>query len=107
MLHLIPPSITRVLVAATANRWSQSLIERGVSMAQNLQGIGSGGNVASSGEVAVLSKFKSRISPGRDLCIFDVGANSGQFLIQASAALKGRRFQIHSFEPSQEAFQRL
>ena len=80
-----------------------SLLERTVALALYLQGIGSGAKVNSSGEAAVLSKLGSQ----KDLCIFDVGANTGQFLTLARKALRDRKFHVHSFEPSRAAFEQL
>jgi len=42
---------------------------------------------------------------GRPLCIFDVGANTGQYLTLLSQSLTGLQLQIHAFEPSQVAYQ--
>lgn len=41
---------------------------------------------------------------GVGTCIFDVGANRGQFLQLALRKLSGRRAVIHSFEPGRDAF---
>lgn len=98
----------QTLCRVFANRWGQSALERGVAVAQYLQGIGSGGEIRSSGEAAVLSKLKvAGESAARDLCIFDVGANTGQFLTLACDSLRGRNFHMHSFEPSIPTFTQL
>ncbi len=97
----------RPILALTANRWSQSLLEKTVAAAQNLQGIGSGSDVASSGEAGVFRKLKERVGPERALCVFDVGANKGQYLTSACKALAGRRFAIHSFEPGRGTYAQL
>jgi FkbM family methyltransferase len=91
-----------------ANQWGQAVLERGVALAQYLQGIGSGGEITSSGEAAVLSKLKAMgAASKRDLCIFDVGANTGLFLILARKRLQPLPFHVHSFEPSAPTFEQL
>lgn len=98
----------KTLANLTGNRWSQSLLEKAVEAAQYLQGIGSGGDVSSSGEAAILSKLDAHSDPaGHGLCIFDAGANTGQFLALACEALRGHRFHLHSFEPGSEAYRQL
>src|SRR5580658_10270018 len=98
-MGIIKRILKRRALTMTANRWSQSLLERTVAFAQNLQGIGSGSEVESSGETGVFTQLKDSVSRGRTLCIFDVGANHGQYLTSACAALASRQFAIHSFEP--------
>ncbi len=88
----------RPLAAVFGNAWGQFFLERSALLTQHLQGIGSGGNVCSSGEAAVLSKLKA--ASQHPLCIFDVGANKGQFLTLACNAFGTREFHLHAFEPS-------
>ncbi len=75
-----------------------------IARAQYLQGIGSGVDVNRSGEAAVLKKLCKATVVGRELCIFDVGANTGQFVALVASLLNGTGVQIHSFEPSRETF---
>ncbi len=101
-------AILRGLSKVAGNRPTQSFLEKFVLAAQYLQGIGSGADVHSSGESAVLSKLLARAQSERgSLCIFDVGANTGQFLALAGEALRDRSFHVHSFEPSLEAYKGL
>ena len=93
-----------VLPRVTGNRISQVLLQKGVNLAQYLQGIGGGAEVISSGENGIFSIVMESIDPERTLNIFDVGANIGQYLQLAYACLNGCRFHIHSFEPSSEAY---
>jgi FkbM family methyltransferase len=93
-----------VLPRITGNRISQVLLERGVNLAQYLQGVGSGAEVISSGETGIFSILMESSDPERTLRIFDVGANIGQYLQLAYACLNGCQFHIHSFEPSSEAY---
>ena len=53
-------------------------------LAQYLQGIGSGSEASLSGESAVFRKLMRETGgANRELCIFDVGANEGQWLALA------------------------
>jgi FkbM family methyltransferase len=67
-------------------------------------GIGSGAEVASSGENVVFHVLRVR-RPG-PYCIFDVGSNTGQFLEQILKNVKGES-QIHCFEPGEKTFRLL
>ena len=91
----------------TNNRYGQALLEYVAIGAQYLQGIGSGSSVSQSGEIAVFTKLKDSLRSKEELCVFDVGANKGQFLALAHSCLADRRFRIHSFEPSRETYQLL
>jgi len=92
----------------TNNRLGQSFLENAVILAQYLQGIGSGGDVFYSGEKTVFTKLmRERFDSKRQLCIFDVGANKGQWLTLACGCLGDRQFTIHSFEPSERTYQQL
>ena len=73
-----------------------------VVRAQGLMGIGAGTAVDSSGESAALELVRSR-SQG-SLCIFDVGANCGEYAELSLQVLKEQAGAIHSFEPSPVAF---
>jgi len=68
-------------------------------------GIGSGEAVSSSGEEAVFPMLRRLIEP--PFCIFDVGANQGQFLEACLQSLAGADCQIHSFEPVNATFEQL
>ena len=70
--------------------------------AQGLMGIGAGTAVDSSGEAVALEMVRDR-SRGL-LCIFDVGANCGEYAELSLQVLKERVGAIHSFEPSPTAF---
>ena len=91
----------------TNNRYGQAMLEYVAIGAQYLQGIGSGSSVSQSGEIAVFTKLKDSLRSKQELCVFDVGANKGQFLTLAHTCLADRRFSIHSFEPSRKTYQLL
>lgn len=69
-------------------------------------GIGSGADLKSSGEL-ILGKLlkKSFINKKRHLCVFDVGANAGQFTKMAIKELQNIPVLIHAFEPRKKAFE--
>ena len=85
-----------------ANRPGQYLLRKQVKLCHWLMGIGAGGDVDDSGEVAVMRHLaRNRKS---NLVVFDVGANCGQFLNLAVSQLGGRLGAIHSFEPAAATF---
>jgi FkbM family methyltransferase len=95
----------KVLIPIAANKFVQSFLEYNISLSQYLMGIGAGGEVTSSGERAIIAKLKKLNLPS--YCIFDVGANQGQFINLVLSCFKTDNFQIHSFEPSVHTFQML
>ncbi len=105
--------VVKRAVRATAVRMSpskrgQDVLERLVLFAQYLQGIGAGGDVASSGEAAIFARLKRTPDlGGRPRCVFDVGANRGQFLTMALDQLWGTEFHAHAFEPSIKSYRLL
>jgi FkbM family methyltransferase len=107
MISSISQSLLDGLSYLTGNSIGQRLLAKGVTVCQYLQGIGSGSDVESSGEAAVLSALKSSNQSDGPLCIFDVGANTGQYLRAACRLLAGERFHVHSFEPSPGTYEKL
>jgi FkbM family methyltransferase len=68
-------------------------------------GIGSGSSIGSSGEKVIADKLKQAYSTRhQQLCIFDVGANKGEFVELMENHLQGIPIQIHAFEPSKYTF---
>jgi FkbM family methyltransferase len=95
-----------VLIKTSGNRFIQNLLAKNVQASQYWMGIGSGSSVLSSGEQAifhVLLKQRQKLP----YCIFDVGANKGQFLQLILEKVTVDNCSIHCFEPGQEAFQNL
>lgn len=84
----------------------QRRLDRFVLQARSQLGIGSGGHVGDSGEEAVLKLLDRAVCPDeeKELCVFDIGANQGQYLEIVLRGLSKRRVLIHSFEPSVAAF---
>jgi FkbM family methyltransferase len=99
----------------TGNSIAQSCLGGIVIVAQYLMGIGSGGLVANSGEKIALTLVLQKKSnyhfvnnrKETPICIFDVGANIGQFASIAKTVLKGNPSSIHCFEPGRYAFEQL
>ena len=89
----------------SATEIGQRYLERTADVCHRHMGIGSGHNAASSGEFIVVEKLKRlHAEIGRPLCVFDVGANQGQFLSLICAGLSDIPHTIHAFEPCQETF---
>ena len=87
------------------NRPGQYLLRKQVKLCHWLMGIGSGTDVEDSGEAAVIRKLIRENR--RDLVVFDVGANKGQFLNFTVSGLGNRLREIHSFEPAAVTYQTL
>jgi FkbM family methyltransferase len=88
-----------------ANRPGQYLLRKQVKLCHWLMGVGSGTDVEDSGEATVIRKLVRQNR--RDLVVFDVGANKGQFLNLAVSRLGARLREIHSFEPARTTFSTL
>jgi FkbM family methyltransferase len=99
-------TIGRELLVRLFRRTSlQGLLERNVELSLYLMGIGAGSSVRSSGEAAVLRKVAELGVRGSDApVVFDVGANTGQFVRLVLRELGPLSPVVHSFEPSSRAF---
>ncbi len=95
-------AIARILSPVTANRFAQRALEKTVKLCLQCMGVGTGAGVWSSGERAMITSALN--DAGDRPCIFDVGANKGQFLSLLTEVLKHRDADIHAFEPSSCAF---
>jgi FkbM family methyltransferase len=97
--------IKTALAAFTANAAGQRLLERLVVAMQWLMGVGSGAVAESSGERVVVKLLRqSRGADGQPFCVFDVGANRGQFLSMLLGGLGDASVRVHAFEPSAVTF---
>jgi len=96
--------LRKVLAKLSGNGLVQGMLKYLVFACQYFQGIGSGTSVGDSGEKAV---FKRLLSTDSAPCVFDVGANKGQFLQLALYSFGHREAAIHCFEPSKAAFAEL
>lgn len=95
--------VKNALVTLTANEIAQRLLEWNLFASQYFMGIGPGGGVKSSGESAIIQRLWRCVNKA-PLCVFDVGANKGQFLSLVTEGLRGREYRIHAFEPSRYTF---
>jgi FkbM family methyltransferase len=97
--------VKNVLIKASGNALVQKLLEKNVEVAQYLMGIGAGSGVHSSGERAIFELLRRASRP--PYCVFDVGANKGQFLDLLLEHLGRSEFRVHCFEPGRETFRAL
>lgn len=93
--------LRNILPKFAGNKFAQKILEKNIMYSLYLSGIGSGGGVQNSGEKSVLDLLTSKREP---YCIFDVGANKGQYLNMVIKELHKKDFAIHSFEPSKYTF---
>ena len=103
------PIITKLAVPISGNILVQSAIQKLVfsQFLHYLIGIGAGSAVLESGETVLFKLLRKSLVPQRKLCIFDIGANRGQFLSLIQAQLPDLELDIHSFEPSQYTYNML
>ncbi len=84
------------------------MLDTFIKAAQYAQGIGAAGKSPSPGERAVVRRlFRRHPVKAAPLCIFDVGANKGQFAALVSSQSQKRSFLLHCFEPASRAFEDL
>lgn len=96
----------KLLIQWSGNDRFQRLLAKNVEFSQYLMGIGSGTDVAASGEKVIVQKLRQQYAKaGSPLCVFDVGANQGQFLHLMQAGLQGIPAVFHAFEPGKGTFQ--
>lgn len=84
-------------------RAAQPYLANCVKQANYQLGVGAGAGVFSSGESACIQLLTQ--ASQEELCIFDVGANEGNYVEMLLLELGGRAAQIHCFEPSAAAFE--
>ena len=94
--------IKRALSKLSGSRHVQRCLQKNVSVSQFLMGVGSGSDVSSSGEAAIFALLKGRVAP--PYCVFDVGANKGQFVKVILDNLATDQLSIHCFEPGLQTF---
>ena len=95
----------KMIYFITGNKSCQKYIARKIRKSQILAGIGSGGSVENSGEKSILKKLKSIKQDS--YCLFDVGANKGDFTKLILDFFGNEIVKIHSFEPSKATFELL
>lgn len=94
--------LKQALFRMSGSQWAQGLLERNARFSQYFMGVGSGAGVFSSGERVVFDLLRE--TAAAPYCIFDVGANRGQFLSLARKSLADAGYRIHCFEPGRETF---
>jgi FkbM family methyltransferase len=95
----------RIVYFIMGNKIAQKYIARRIRKYQILAGIGSGGNVENSGEKSILKSLKALRQDG--YCLFDVGANKGDFTKIILDFFNNNDIEVHSFEPSKATFELL
>jgi FkbM family methyltransferase len=80
----------------------QMFLEGNLAMLLNRMGVGSGHDVRHSGERAVIELVFRRARGS--CCIFDVGANRGQFAQLALETAGAAPLELHCFEPGEAAY---
>jgi len=85
----------------------QPMLERVAEAAEGMMGVGMGSRPETSGEAAFLRKLREGKPREEQLCVFDVGANEGQFLTLVERELAGYLSAVHAFEPGRAAFDAL
>ncbi len=98
-------ALLKLLVAVSGNGAVQQFLHRNVRVSHYLMGIGSGAAVSSSGEAAVFDVLR-RTCPS-PYCVFDVGANQGQFLGLTLGQPGSSAWTVHCFEPAAGTFELL
>lgn len=90
------------LVRGAGNRYVQRFLEKNLQFLQYLMGIGSGAGVRSSGEKSIFNVLKVNSKP--PYCIFDVGANKGQFCGLVLDSIAEDDYAVYCFEPGRQPF---
>jgi FkbM family methyltransferase len=106
---MLPKPFWTLVSLLSRNRRFRGRLASFILQAQARLGVGGGGHVDMSGEDVALRILAatSPPAPARDLCVFDVGANQGQYLEAAIHGLSNQPRSIHSFEPSAATFRAL
>jgi FkbM family methyltransferase len=84
-------------------KYSQPLFEYIHKIALVGMNVSQGSSTSFSGEHELLEKISDLLIEEREITIFDVGANLGQFALEANQVFAGRA-KIFSFEPVKETF---
>lgn len=104
-LKLIKNTRKKAFYFITGNKIAQNYIAKRIGKLQILAGIGSGGNVENSGEKTILKMLT--LLKQDSYCLFDVGANKGDFTKLILDFFNNNNIELHSFEPSKDTFELL
>ncbi|MCH7827014.1 MAG: FkbM family methyltransferase [Bacteroidetes bacterium] len=97
--------IKNILIKLSGNSFAQNLLQKNIYISQYLSGIGAGSIAEQSGERFIFEILKKKYKA--PYCIFDVGANRGQYLKLINQYLLRDETSIHCFEPHKESFEYL
>ena len=87
----------KLVVNITSNKYIQNLLYILTIELEYLQGIGSGADITTSGEISVVQLLQNK---KKDNVIFDVGANTGKFTSMIDSEISD--VEVHLFEPQSE-----
>ena len=94
--------LLNLLFQTTGNKFAQQVLLKIADYAQYLMGIGSGTHAESSGEKGVFDLLRQKSQT--PYCVFDVGANTGQYLHLVLSNFHKDSVHIHCFEPGKLTF---
>lgn len=102
----VKAKLKNLLVKLSAQERFQRMLERNLSLTLYLMGIGCESAPEASGENILMTILrKNSDNRTKSLCVFDVGANQGQFLNLVLIGLKGIPLTVHAFEPGRFSFE--
>lgn len=110
--RLASKTLDAVMRRLAGSAGGRHVLQRSIDNAQGWLGIGIGAEVDSSGEQVIINILRKMPTSTRPLCVFDVGANKGEFakLVlsglghEAVNAAAKRAVKIYCFEPSPSTF---
>jgi FkbM family methyltransferase len=94
--------LMKTLIRLSGHAAAQSLLSRTVDWCHHLMGVGSGGYVPLSGEVAVIKMLANRMRP--PYVVIDAGAYRGWFVKVILDNARTDELEIHCFEPCETTF---
>jgi FkbM family methyltransferase len=107
MIERVFRKINREILSKLAGKKKyQYLFEELYSLSLRGMNIGSGDIVNNSGELWALKYINQKLKSVRDLTVFDVGANIGDYSILLQDTF-GEKAHIYSFEPAGKTFNKL
>lgn len=100
--------IINILIKLSGNKFAQTWLERFNHLNRMLLGYGSGSFPELSGEKVVFDLLVgARANGEQQIIVFDVGANTGQYLQLVLDNLSGEQKQVFCFEPVSKPFNEL
>jgi FkbM family methyltransferase len=96
---------TWLAIHATGTAFAQGALEGLAARFALLRGVGSGGEVESSGELAALALLRRRVTGS--CTVFDAGANVGDYAEAVLGRCRDLACRVHCFEPGAAAYRHL